>query len=170
MRQFDSLTILVAYATIVRMVTKMGEAADYTLKDSFGYHINKVTNAIRNQFNKCLKPFGITGEQLAIMKVINDHPGSMQTQIAKMISKDKTTVTRAIDSLEKKGLILRKRDKRDKRAYSIEITEKSKEILSKTIPIAEKYDELVKSKVSNKETETFFKILGIMLETCKEWP
>jgi len=164
------LTILVAYATIVRMVTKRGKAADYTLKNSFGYSINRVTNAIRNQFNKCLKPFGITGEQFAIMKVTNDHSGSIQTQIAKIISKDKTTITRAINSLEKKGLILKKRDKRDKRAYSIEITEKSKEILSKTIPITEKYDELVKSKLISKEVETFFKILDIMLETCKEWP
>ncbi|GMT44078.1 MAG: hypothetical protein IEMM0003_0897 [bacterium] len=140
---------------------------DYRFRDSLSYHLNKVTNAIRYQFNKYLKSFEITGEQFAIMKIIQEHANLSQNQIAKIISKDKTTIARAIDLLEKKKLISKKRSADDRRTYLIEINESGRQILSQAIPIAIRYNKIIKDRISDKDEEAFLRVLNIMLDASK---
>ncbi len=141
---------------------------DYRFRNSLGYNLNKVTNAIRFQFNKLLKSLNITGEQFAIMKIVDDNGRLTQIQIAKMISKDKTTVARAIYLLEKKGCIGKVRNKNDKRAYIVELNEKGRHILSKSLPFVMEYESIVRSRVSDSEIKAFFNVLYIMLDASEE--
>ncbi len=140
----------------------------YRFRDSLVYKINKVTNSIRFQFNRKIKTFNITGEQFAIMKVVDDNRQLTQIQIAKVISKDKTTVARAISLLEKKGCIGKVRNKNDKRAYFIELNEKGSQILCKALPLAMKYESIVRGRVSDSEIKAFVNVLNIMLDASEE--
>jgi len=140
---------------------------DYRFRDSLGYHLNKVTNAIRYQINRYLKSFDITGEQFAIMKIIQEYENLSQNQIAKMISKDKTTIARAIDLLEKKKLIFKKRSADDRRTYLIEINESGRQILSQAMPIAIRYNKIIKDRISDRDEKVFLKVLNIMLDASK---
>lgn len=49
--------------------------------------------------------------------------------LALKLDKDKNTVKAIIDNLEKKGFLFKGENKIDKRAYSLFVTEKSKEII-----------------------------------------
>lgn len=140
----------------------------YRFRDSLVYKINKVTNSIRFQFNRRIRTFDITGEQFAIMKIVDDSRQLTQIQIAKVISKDKTTVARATSLLEKKGCIRKVRNKDDKRAYFIELNEKGRQILCKTLPIAEKYEDMARNRLSGNEIKTFFNVLNIMRDLSEK--
>ncbi|WP_345991699.1 MarR family winged helix-turn-helix transcriptional regulator [Sulfurimonas sp. HSL-1716] len=140
----------------------------YMLKDSIGYRINLVATTLKTNFTKLLRPsFGIAAEQFATLKIISEDNEVTQTQIAELLGKDKTTVGRSIDSLLKKGLLAREDIENDRRANRIFLTPKAENILGSAIPLAQKFNETVKSRLSKEEIETFFRVLDTILEESK---
>ncbi len=141
----------------------------YMLKDSIGYRINLVATTIKTNFTKVLQAkCGIAAEQFATLKIIKEDNDVTQTRIAELIGKDKTTVGRSIESLLKKGLLAREDVESDRRANRVFLTPKAEQILEVAIPIAQNFNETVKSKLSKDEVEIFFKVLDTILEESKK--
>ncbi len=105
---------------------------EYLLKNSMGYQINKTANAINMQLNKILAKYNIAVEQRATLEIIKFENNVNQTMIAQLLGKDKTTISRSLLALEKKGLILRRVIQKDKRLKVIELTLKGEEILEQS--------------------------------------
>ncbi|MBU0631430.1 MarR family winged helix-turn-helix transcriptional regulator [bacterium] len=140
----------------------------YMLKDSIGYRINLVATTIKTNFTKLLQAeCGIAAEQYATLKIISEDNEVTQTRIAELLGKDKTTIGRSIESLLKKGLLFIEDVESDRRANRVSLTPKAEEILKSAIPMALKFNETVKSKLTKNEVEIFFKVLDIILEESK---
>merc|ERR1711879_224612 len=102
---------------------------NYALKDSITYRLIRSSNSIVQSLNKKLSPYEIAVEQRATLEIIKFEPDVNQTKIAKLLGKDKTTISRSLNSLEKKGLIQRENDViNDKRSNKILLTKKGEEI------------------------------------------
>ncbi|WP_428738765.1 MarR family winged helix-turn-helix transcriptional regulator [Sulfurimonas sp.] len=136
----------------------------YNLKTSIGYQTNLVATTLKTSFTKLIQPrFGVAAEQFATLKIINEDSEVTQTQIAEILGKDKTTVGRSIDSLIKKGLLKRKGCFLDKRANRVYLTPKGLEVLEGANEIGHRYNEAIKSKLSDGEIEIYFKVLNTIL-------
>lgn len=105
---------------------------EYILKDAIGYRINKVANHINTQLNKILATYDIAVEQRATLEIIKFEKDVKQTTIAQLLGKDKTTISRSLNVLEKKGLIFKNEIQNDKRIKVIKLTPKGEEVLEKT--------------------------------------
>lgn len=105
---------------------------EYILKNSIGYRINKVANNINSQLNKLLSKYDIAVEQRATLEIIKFEENVNQTMIAQLLGKDKTTISRSLNALEKKGLILKHEIQNDKRVNVIKLTQKGEDILIKS--------------------------------------
>ena len=140
----------------------------YMLKDSIGYRANLAVTTLKSRFSKLLSPYGIATEQFATLKIISEDNEVTQTRIAELLAKNKTTVGRSIDALVQKGLIDRQDIKNDRRANLITLTAKGENVLKLAIPIAQKFNETVKSKLDQKEIETFFKVLDLIIELSQD--
>ena len=138
------------------------------LKDSIGYRANLAVTTLKSRFSKLLSPYGIATEQFATLKIISEDNEVTQTRIAELLAKNKTTVGRSIDALVQKGLIDRQDIKNDRRANLITLTAKGENVLKLAIPIAQKFNETVKSKLDQKEIETFFKVLDLIIELSQD--
>lgn len=77
----------------------------------------------------------ITPEQWMLLVHLWQKDGRNQNEIAQSCAKDKTTITRAIDNLEKLGMVERVKDKVDGRVNNIFLTEKAKEMQAEVIPV-----------------------------------
>ncbi len=142
----------------------------YMLRDSIGYRISLVATTIKTNFTKLLQPIcGVAAEQYATLKIISEDNEVTQTQIAELLGKDKTTVGRSIDSLLKKGLLIREDVQNDKRANRISLTPKAEQILKSAIPMARKFNEVVRRKLTADEIKIFFKVLDTILEESKNF-
>lgn len=104
---------------------------EYVLKNSMGYRINKVANSINVQLNKILAQYDIAVEQRATLEIIKFEENVNQTMIAQLLGKDKTTISRSLLALEKKGLIIKNEIQNDKRVNVIKLTLKGEDILEK---------------------------------------
>lgn len=105
---------------------------EYILKDAIGYRINKVANNMNTQLNKMLAKYDIAVEQRATLEIIKFEKDVKQTTIAQLLGKDKTTISRSLNVLEKKGLIFKDEIQNDKRIKVIKLTPKGEEVLEMT--------------------------------------
>ena len=71
--------------------------------------------------------YNVTFLQWVILSVLENQEGITQQRIADTLEKDKTTVTRILDSMEKRDLIVRINDKADRRQKAIYMTNKGRE-------------------------------------------
>ena len=132
---------------------------NFTLKNSIAYRFIRGANSINKTINKKLKPFDIAIEQRVTLEIIKFKTNVNQTSIASLLGKDKTTVSRSLNSLEKKGLIKRTETLGDKRSNNIELTYEGEKILENTISEVESFRESLNQKLNKEEIEAFFKII-----------
>lgn len=101
-------------------------------------YINIVNCSLIKYFAKELTRNGInlTPEQYLVMDILWDAEVMSQQAIADIIQKDKNSVTKFIDSLEKKGLVYRQVNKTDRRVNNIVVSEEGMKLKVKTTEVA----------------------------------
>ena len=101
-------------------------------------YINIVNCSLIKYFAKELTRNGInlTPEQYLVMDILWDAEVMSQQAIADIIQKDKNSVTKFIDSLEKKGLVYRQVNKTDRRVNNIVVSEEGMKLKAITTEVA----------------------------------
>lgn len=132
---------------------------NYALKNSIAYRLIRGANNVNKTLNRQLSPYQIAIEQRATLEIIKFEPNANQTTISNLLGKDKTTISRSLDSLEKKGLIKKSDVLEDRRSKKVELTKEGESILEETLDTVTLYRESLNNKLTDKEIEMFFKII-----------
>ena len=108
------------------------------LKNSMGTLIGRTSHAILNNLQKKFRDEGcnITVEQWQVLINLNNTNDQFHQQLAENTFKEKSTITRLLDGLEKKNMINRVADTLDRRQKRIRITSRGKSLLNKLKPFA----------------------------------
>lgn len=108
------------------------------LDKSAGYLINITTLLLKREFSSAIKNnnINVTPEQWAILNRLNEKSGLTQKEVAKLTFKDNANITRIVDKLENKGLVIRQSDSNDRRTWKISITSKGAEMRDSIEPLA----------------------------------
>ena len=138
----------------------------YELEKSLGFKINQAANRINNKFSKLLNQFDIAPEQRATLEIIKYEKDVNQTKIANMLGKDKTTISRTLSTLEKKGFILKKQI--DKRTNLIELTKLGNEILEKSALQVKEFRNTLFSNLEQEEVDLLIHLLEKVASNVKE--
>ena len=109
----------------------------YMEDDSLGYLLNRADLKVKNHFLMLIKNCNITREQWTIISQLYDADGISQKVLSERTSKDQASVTRMLDTMERKGLIRRDVNLADRRAFSIYLTDSGKELRNRIVPFAE---------------------------------
>ena len=80
--------------------------------------------------NRFLRPFDLTQVQFYTLQRLADKPKKL-SQLSNELLCDPSNITRVADTLERKGLITRRRDENDRRVTLAELTTDGQELLSK---------------------------------------
>ncbi len=142
---------------------------EITLEKSIGFKINKVANNLNSLFNHMLQPFDIAIEQRVTLEIIFQEKEATLTKISNTLSKDKTTISRTLRTLEKKELIKKALSKDDKRVSFIVLTKKGEETLKASQESTRKFREALVSKLDEDERETLFRLLNKVDEGVKDY-
>ena len=102
----------------------------YNFNDSFGFIVVKTGRLIENRLklNFEKEKIEITPQQWAVLTYLWNEDGISQQKLADSFSKDKTSMTRLLNNMEKGDLIERKQDANDKRTKNIFLTYKNSTI------------------------------------------
>ena len=129
----------------------------YELEKSIGFKINQTANKLNNKYNQLLQEYDIAPEQRATLEIIKYEADVNQTKIANILGKDKTTISRTLNTLEKKGFITK--SQKDKRTNLIEITLKGENILNNSSTKVNSFRKNLISKLNDDEVTNLILLL-----------
>lgn len=114
------------------VVLTMPEINKYILEESFGFITSRTHSSMNRRLLKNFKDVDhpITTEQYGVMVHLWSSDGKSQQDLCCSTGKDKPSITRIIDNLEKRGFVRRKSCPNDRRKNLIFLT-KEGEILRK---------------------------------------
>lgn len=138
----------------------------YELEKSLGFKINQTANKLNNKYNQLLQSFDIAPEQRATLEIIKYETDVNQTKIAQILGKDKTTISRTLNTLEKKGFILKSQI--NKRTNLIELSSKGEEILEKSSSLVKEFRKKLASNLNENEINQLFSLLEKVVSHLKE--
>lgn len=114
------------------------------------------------------KGFQITIDQWLILKVLMDHPGIMQQEVAEMVFKDNASVTRIIDILEKSKYLRKKTNPNDRRKFILKITPSGERVIQEVQKIVLENRAMALSGISEKDLEITSKVLNQIIENSQK--
>ena len=98
--------------------------------------IGETAHALRRAFDRRASGLGVTRAQWRVLVKVSRKPGLRQVEIADMLDIEPITLCRIIDRLEESGLIARRRDPADRRAWLLDLTPKAEPLIAKLRAIA----------------------------------
>jgi DNA-binding MarR family transcriptional regulator len=106
---------------------------------SIAYLVGRTSRSIikrlTNKFSEA--GFDVSYEQWSILVHLYRKDGQTQQELANIAVKDKAAITRLLNVLEKKNIVLRIPDRNDKRSKLVYLTNKAKEFKAQLIAIVE---------------------------------
>jgi len=122
---------------------------DFQLEQAIGMHVNRtaflMTEEIARRFANSDCP--LSAQDFGILFRLSKQGAMTQMQIAALMMRDKTTITRRIDGLVKKNLVERAPDPDDRRCLRITLTVDGKRMLAVLIPLVRDFQQEVLSDI-----------------------
>lgn len=103
---------------------------------------------------------GITVEQWVILKIVSENIDLSQKELAKKSYRDPASITRTIDLLEKKELLLRETIPNNRRAYNISLTKTGELFIRDNMKIIKRHRALSTEGLSAEDLDTLSKTLA----------
>lgn len=111
---------------------------------------------------------GITADQFRLLTNLWRTDGLTQQQLADLLGRDRASITRMVDILEKCGLLLRQPDASDRRVNRVFLTEKGKELEQTATQVAKQCLEKMTCNFSEEERIQFHSLLDKAIENLVE--
>jgi len=111
---------------------------------------------VQNSHNSGLD---ISMDQWIVLGPIWENEGLSHKEISEYCLKDKTSVTKIIDTLEKKNLVVRFSDQLDHRVKRVVLSNKGKELFLQAIPIMELTRDQLREGITEQDIESLRSVL-----------
>ena len=104
----------------------------------------------------------VTPRQFAVLTAVAENEGLSQMGIAERTGIDRSTLAELVRRLDKKGLLQRRRNRKDARAYIVKLTDEGQKILRKMTPLAVTVDRRI-MEATGGDTDEFLERLQDMI-------
>jgi len=98
--------------------------------DNLGFVLKDISRLMRKRFDERARASGVTVSQWRVLLTLLRYEGSNQGFLADLLEVEPITLCRMIDRLEESGLVERRRDPADRRAWLIHLTEKAHPVVT----------------------------------------
>ncbi len=113
-----------------------------------------IAEAWNERANRWLREKRITFTQFRALLLLSEEEGQTLSQLSRRLSRTRCAVTGLVDRLEEKGLVRRKRSRRDRRQIHVTLTEKGRELAAE-----------LREKVAPEMSKLAEKLMGALTET-----
>ena len=106
------------------------------ITDTLPFEIAETAHALRRAFDRRVAPLGVTRAQWRALAWVAREPGLRQVELADHLDVEPITLCRIVDRLEEAGLVERRRDPDDRRAWRLHLTPKGEPLVSQLFELA----------------------------------
>lgn len=112
-------------------------------------HVQRAARVLARLFDEALKPVGLTNGQFSLLMALNRPKPARMRDVATLLAMDRTTLTAALKTLERRGLAKVEIDPDDRRGRLMHLTEPGREALATALPIWERMHGELESGLTN---------------------
>ena len=105
-----------------------------------GFHLRQAQIAVFRDFAATMGPFDISPGLFAVLVLIDGNSGLKQSELAKAVHLDRSTVVSVIDNLERRGLVERHAVANDRRSNALRLTGAGAALLRKLKVLVAKHE------------------------------
>lgn len=130
------------------------------MTDTFGFLLSDTARLLRKRFDERARQHGATRAQWKALLAISRHEGINQGGLAELLEVEPITLCRLIDRMEEAGLVERRRDPRDRRAWQLFLTDKAHPVLEELHATAAELMEQTLRGISETQTRMMTDLLN----------
>jgi MarR family transcriptional regulator for hemolysin len=121
------------------------------MDSNFAFCVAETAHTLRRDFDRRAATLGVTRAQWRVLARLGREDGQRQVDLADLLDVEPITLCRMIDRLSEAGLVERRRDDEDRRAWRIHLTPKAGPIIEALRSLAETFLDDVLEGVSGEE-------------------
>ena len=110
--------------------------ADLPFSESVGYQIRATHRTLQRFLQLKIEPYGITLGMWYFLRALWSEDGLTQRELSRRVGTTEPTTLNAILGMEKRGLVRRVRNKKDRRKLHVYLTPRARRIRNELIPLA----------------------------------
>ena len=118
------------------------------------YLLNRAGARIAASFSEEVRPLGATLQMWRVLAALREQDGRRMGDLSETTSIEVSTLTRLVDTMERKGLVARRRDAGDARAVMLHVTPAGRRLTQRILPIAERYERVALAGFTAAEADT----------------
>ena len=159
----DDCVNLIALAIIGKVImAEMRKRPD--LDSILLYHVHRLDRLLRFHMQRKIEAdqidIGITQEQMFLLYRLYVKDGQSQRELADKKLNDYPNITRMIDKLEKKGLVVRESDENDRRVCIVRLTKRGRDFFDVKQPVMNAEVEKLSYGISPEEEKIVRKVFA----------
>lgn len=108
----------------------------------------------------------LTPEEVHLLMMAVHNEGSLVSDFARAVQRDRTTATRLIDSLEGHGLVVRVQDDKDRRSKRLMMTDLGRQTVMKILPIGLNLEGKLTDGISEEDMLVAISVLNRIQSAC----
>ena len=130
---------------------------DNSLGPWLGRTMKMVEYRLHTEFNKA--GLDITKEQMIVLKKLYEYEKLTQNELAELTYRDKSSLTRLLGTMERKGYVRKEQSPDDKRVNYVLLTDEGTAMWHRTKPVAQKVVQLMQADLNPAEIQQLIAIL-----------
>ncbi len=134
---------------------------------SLWINVDVALRSVEHVYDHAVAPLGLTVLEWYVLRALYEHDGQHATELAHAIGRAPTSFTPILDKLERKEVVERRPDPKDRRAIHVYLTAKGRHLRRDITVTAKDVDAHMQDLMSQKEWLAFQRILA-QLQTVRE--
>ncbi|HEY8124042.1 MAG TPA: MarR family winged helix-turn-helix transcriptional regulator [Methylocystis sp.] len=122
----------------------------------------RAARTLARRFDRAFAPLGLTNGQFSLMMSLNAPQAPTLGRLAQALAMDRTTLTAALKSLQRRGLVETRLDAKDRRARRLFLTDAGADLLAAALPIWRKEHAALDAQFSQGEGQELRKALRLL--------
>jgi len=139
------------------------------LKRALPFVLHACYQQLRSATYKAFLQHGLelTPEQWVVLVQLWEKDGQSQSALSELTLRDKPTMSRILDTMEKSGLVARHEDPQDARARLVKLTRTGRALQDKLVPVAKELVSQLEHGIPEADLETTHRTLTRMLANLR---
>jgi MarR family transcriptional regulator, organic hydroperoxide resistance regulator len=133
---------------------------DHDLEKAVPYLLARAGMRMGQAFSKELKRFGLSLTEWRVCAALHHKPHQRLAELATHTSAEPSTLSRTVEGMLQRGLLIRDRSGADARALAISLTPEGDALAERIIPLAQLYDRVALAGISAAQADLLRDMLG----------
>jgi DNA-binding MarR family transcriptional regulator len=134
---------------------------DFDLEQGFPYLLARAGTRMGQAFSQELRRFKLTLTEWRVCASLHHRPHQRLSQLAEHTSTEPSTLSRLVEGMLQRGLLVRDRSGDDARALALSLTDDGRELTLRIIPLAQLFERVALAGLSSTQADA----LRAMLRT-----